>query len=176
MPLYTTPAVAQSASRTKFTYNAIDSLSLRTDVGPKVNTPNLGWRVCLDPVFDPQGKTRSKKGYTFYTFVFAQAHQAKFGDSQPQSVFRLGKKGAPVRVRWQEVANPLAVFRTEATRPGHLVNPLDVSGQVQAFDAVNIPPHLLLRSVDIANDWFIFGSGAPIHLPKTVRQRIGVMD
>jgi len=48
-----------------------------------------------------------------------------------------------------------------------------VSGQVRAFDAINIPPHLLLRSVEITNDWFIFGSGTPIHLPKSVRERIG---
>lgn len=173
MPLYTTPAIAESALRTRITYNAVDSLSLRTDVGPSVNTPNLGWRVYLDPVYDRRGKTKPEKGYTFYAFVFVQAHTAVFGDSTPQSVFRLGKKGAPMRVWWQEIARPLAVFREEPTSAGHLINPLDVSGQIKAFDVVNIPPHLLLRSADIANDWFIFGAGAPIHLPKTVRERIG---
>lgn len=173
MPLYTTPAAAERAPRTKVTYNAVDSLSLRTDVGPSVNTPNLGWRVYLDPVYDRQGKPGVGRGYTFYAFVFVQAHTAVFGDSRPQSVFRLGKKGAPTRVWWQEIAQPVAVFREEPTRAGHLINPLDVGGQVKAFDAVSVPPHLLLRSAEIAGDWFIFGAGAPIHLPKAVRERIG---
>jgi hypothetical protein len=53
MPLYTTPAMAESAPRTKVTYNAVDSLSLRTDIDLNVNTPNLGWRVYLDPVYAP---------------------------------------------------------------------------------------------------------------------------
>lgn len=175
MPIYTTPAIADYAPRTKITYNAIDSLNLRTDLGPSVNTPNLGWRVYLDPAYERQGKTRTDKGFTFYAFVFVKEHTAVFGDSQPQSVFRLGKKGAPVRVWWQEISNPLAVFREEPTRPGHIVNPLDISGQLRAFDVVSIPPHLLLRSVEIANDWFIYGGGAPVHLPKTVRERIGVV-
>lgn len=173
MPLYATPAACEVARRTTLTYNAVDSLSLRTDVGPSVNTPNLGWRVYLDPIYESSDTSKPTKGYAFYAFVFVKACEAVFGDSRPQAVFRLGKKGTPVRVRWQEVTNPVAVFRDEPTRPGHLVNPLDVSGQVKSFDLVNIPPHLLFRRVEIAGDWFIFGTGAPIHLPKTVRERIG---
>jgi hypothetical protein len=172
MPLYATPAAAEIAPRTKMTYNAVDSLSLRTDVGPRINTPNLGWRVYLDPVHERQDK-KPEKGYTFYVFVFVEAHEKVFGDSRPQSVFRLGKKGAAVRVWWQEIPQPVAVFREEPTRAGHLINPLDVSGEVKAFDVVSIPPHLLLRNAEIARDWFILGAGAPIHLPKTVRERIG---
>lgn len=172
MPLYATPAASEGARRTTLTYNAVDSLSLRTDVGPSVNTPNLGWRVYLDPVYESSDAPKAFKGYTFYVFVFVRAHEAVFGDSRPQAVFRLGKKGTPVRVRWQEIMNPIAVFREEPTKPGHFVNPLDVGGQVRSFDVVNIPPHLLFRSVEIVEDWFIFGSGAPIHLPKTVRERI----
>ena len=72
------------------------------------------------------------------------------------------------------MTNPIAVFREGSTRPGHLVNPLDVAGQVKSFDVIGIPPHLLFRGVEIANDWFIFGGGMPIHLPKTVRERIGM--
>jgi len=174
MPLYTTPAMAESAPRTKVTYNAVDSLSLRTDIDLNVNTPNLGWRVYLDPVYAPPDKPRPEQGYTFYAFVFVKEHQARFGDSRPQSVFRLGKKGAAVRVWWQEIPDPLAQYRKEPVRPGHLINPLDVSGEVRAFDAIAIPPHLLLRSAEIANDWFIFTRGAPVHLPKRVRERIGV--
>jgi len=173
MPLYVTPAMSENTRRTTITYNAVDSLSLRTDVGPSVNTPNLGWRVYLDLMYESDNTPKPAKGYTFYAFVFVKEHEARFGDSRPQAVFRLGKKGTPVRVRWQEVTSPVAVFREEPTRPGHLVNPLDVGGQVRSFDVVNIPPHLLFRSVEIAGDWFIFGGGAPIHLPKTVRERIG---
>jgi CRISPR-associated protein Csc1 len=174
MPLYTTPAVAERAARTRITYNAIDSLNLRTDIDLAINTPNLGWRVYLDPVYAPRDKPRAEQGYTFYAFVFVKEHQARFGDSRPQSVFRLGKKGAAVRVWWQEIPNPLVQYREEPVRPGHLINPLDVSGQVRAFDAIAIPPHLLLRSAEIANDWFIFTTGAPVHLPKRVRERIGL--
>ncbi len=174
MPLYTTPAIAQSALRTRVTYNAVDSLTLRTDIDLNINTPKLGWRIYLDPVYTPPGKPRQEQGYTFYAFVFVEEHRKKFGDSTPQSVFRLGKKGAAMRVWWQEIANPLAQYCVEPKRPGHPVNPLDVSGQVMAFDAINIPPHLLLRSAEIVKDWFIFGSGAPIHLPKRVLERIGV--
>jgi CRISPR-associated protein Csc1 len=174
MPLYTTPAVAERAARTRITYNAVDSLNLRTDIDLGINTPNLGWRVYLDPVYAPSSKAQQEQGYTFYAFVFVKEHEARFGTSRPQSVFRLGKKGAAVRVWWQETPNPLAQYREEPTRPGHLVNPMDVSGQVRAFDAIAIPPHMLLRSAEIANDWFIFAGGAPIHLPKRVRERIGV--
>ncbi|RMG50111.1 MAG: type I-D CRISPR-associated protein Cas5/Csc1 [Chloroflexi bacterium] len=174
MPLYATPAATESATRTKVTYNAIDSLSLRTDVGPSVNTPNLGWRVYLDPVYSRKGKSNAGKGYIFYAFVFVKAHTEVFGDSKPQSVFRLGKKGAPMRVWWQEIDQPVAVFHKGPIRPGHPINPLDVSGQVKAFDAINIPPHLLLRSAEIANDWFILDAGSPIHLPRTVRERVGI--
>jgi CRISPR-associated protein Csc1 len=173
MPLYTTPAAAERAPRTKTTYNAVDSLSLRTDIDLGINTPNLGWRIYLDPVYTPSGKLRQEQGYTFYAFVFADAHQARFGDSRPQSVFRLGKKGAAVRVWWQEISNPLAQYHEEPVRPGHLINPLDVSGQVKAFDVIAIPPHLLLRDAEIANDWFISTGSATIHLPKRVRERIG---
>lgn len=173
MPLYVTPAISESARRTTITYNAVDSLSLRTDVGPSVNTPNLGWRVYLDPVYEPADIPRPGKGYTFYAFVFVKEHEAWFGNARPQAVFRLGKKGTPVRVWWQEVLNPVALFRQEPTRPGHLVNPLDVGGQVRSFDVISIPPHLLFRSVEIAGDWFIFGGGMPIHLPKIVRERMG---
>jgi CRISPR-associated protein Csc1 len=173
MPLYTTPAAAERAARTKITYNAVDSLSLRTDIDLGINTPKWGWRIYLDPVYTPSGKPRQALGYTFYAFVFAKEHQDRFGDSRPQSVFRLGKKGAAVRVQWQEISNPLAQYRAEPVRPGHLINPLDVSGQVKAFDALSIPPHLLLRDAEIANDWFIFTKSATIHLPERVRKRIG---
>jgi len=55
MPLYTTPAAAERAARTKITYNAVDSLSLRTDINLSINTPNLGWRIYLDPVYTRGG-------------------------------------------------------------------------------------------------------------------------
>ncbi len=173
MPLYATPAIAGNARRTTLTYNAIDDLTLRTDSGPDANTPNLGWRVYLDPTFESPNTSKPQRGYTFYVFVFTKEHEAVFGNTSPQSTFRLGKKGASVRVRWSEILQPVAVFRESSIRPGHLVNPLDVEGTVVSFDVIGIPPHLLFRTVEIAGDWFILGSGMPIHLPKTVRQRIG---
>lgn len=172
MPLYVTPAIAENIQRTKITYNAIDSLTLRTDLGPNVNTPDLGQRVYIDPMYEAEAKSPSKSGYLFYAFLFENEYTQSFGTMRPQGTFRLGKKGAAVRVRWSEISNPMAYFRQSLTRPKHVVNPLDIEGQVESFDVISLPPHLLFRSVEITNDWFIPSDEGMIHLPKSVRQRM----
>jgi CRISPR-associated protein Csc1 len=164
IPLYATPARAETFSKTRITYNAMNDFSLRTDDGAKgINTPDLGKRIYLNPVFQRGGDTHSK-GYQCYLFTF--------DDSAPRGVIRLGKKGSTVRVLWQEIAKPLAVFQEKAITPSHPVNPLDISGDVISYDPISLPPHLLFRLAVIKNDWFIFQQYHAILLPKRIRERL----
>ena len=165
MPLYATPAHAVSVTRTTITFNAVDSLTLTTGDSKTLNTPNLGKRVYLDLIWESATIEGPRKGYEFYVFTFD-------GYRLP-GVVRLGKKGAPVRLRWQEIQSPVALFREGPQRPTHLVNPLDVSGRVVSYDPMMLPPHLLLRTVTLAEDWWVFGERHAIHVPKRVLARAG---
>jgi CRISPR-associated protein Csc1 len=165
MPLYVTPAQALSAERTVVTFNAIDSVTLRTDIKPNVNTPDLGKRVYLDPVYEQRSSVQSPaKGYQVYAFSFDQR--------APRGVTRLGKKGCPIRIYWTELQRPIARLLNEPQRPSHPLNPLDVSGQLLRYEPIAIPPHLLVREAEIAHDWFITSSGHHIHVPKLVLARL----
>ncbi len=166
MPLYVTPAEAPLAQRTVITFNAIDSVTMRTDIKPNVNTPDLGKRVYLDPMYEPAGVEQPIKGYRFYAFSFDRR--------VPRSVTRLGKKGCPVRVRWTELLHPVANWSNEAQQPTHPVNPLDISGQLLRYEPVSIPPHLLVREAEIGQDWFINSAGHRIHVPKFVLTRLKI--
>lgn len=167
MPLYTTPAVASNVKTTLITYNALDSITMRTDIGPNVNTPKLGKRRYLDPVYEDQEIEKPDFGYSFYAFTF--------GGEMPRSVFRLGKKGCSVRVRWSEIEWATAEWSDEPVRPSHPVNPLDVGGKIVRFDPVLLPPHLLMRVADIQGDWFVRRGGKHlIHVPKRVAARVGL--
>jgi CRISPR type I-D-associated protein Csc1 len=164
IPLYTTPALATSWSRTRITYNAINSRSLRTDDAPRdINSPDLGWRNYLDPVYPTDEQSAQQLGFTCYVFTF--------NGQRPKGVTRLGKKGAAIRILWKEVEKPLAVFRKEPVRPTHPLNPLDISGQLSLYEPVSIPPHLLLRTAEIQDDWFIFAGPHRVHVPKKVLTR-----
>lgn len=149
-------------ARTAITYNAVDSITLRTDIGPNVNTPNLGKRVYLDPIFESPG--REDRGYPIFAFVFTGA--------PPPAVFRLGKKGAPMRARWHEVERPRAEYSEDIQQVTHLLNPLDVSGNIIRFEQVTIPPHLLLRSAAVQGDWFVRSGRDVIHVPRLVHERM----
>jgi len=153
MPAYATPALPEGVVRwTQFTQNAINSVTLRTE-GPKgINSPALGWRVVLDPVWQGTG------GFRFYVFTR--------GGFEGPRVMRLGKKGCPVRLEWDEIPEPVAVFTDRVTRPTHAVNPLDVQGEIVAYEPVAIPPHLILRVADIERDWFVFREKHRIHIPR----------
>jgi hypothetical protein len=51
-PLYATPAFCEEFEKSRFTYNAINSLTLRTDDAPRgINSPGIGWRIYLNPVW-----------------------------------------------------------------------------------------------------------------------------
>ncbi len=165
IPLYVTPAQSDRlVERTAVTFNALDSISLRTDLKPNVNTPDIGKRIYLDPVFERRTEERPHWGYTCYLFTFDR--------SQPRGAFRLGKKGCPMRVHWEEIEWAKAEFSADAKRPSHIVNPLDVTGRVLRYEPAALPPHLLLRSAEIAEDWFIERGLHIIHVPKSVLVRL----
>lgn len=165
MPLYTTPAHSTNITRTTITFNAVDSLTLTTGDSKKVNTPNLGKRVYLDPIWEGADEQRPSKGYTFYAYTF--------DDYCLPSVIRIGKKGAPVRVWWREIPSPVALFRKDPQRPTHPINPLDVNGRVVSYVPIMIPPHLLLQTALLKEDWWVFNEAHAIHVPKRVLTRIG---
>ncbi|MBM4466972.1 MAG: type I-D CRISPR-associated protein Cas5/Csc1 [Chloroflexi bacterium] len=164
IPLYATPALAAFWSRTRITYNAVNTRSLCTDDAPRgINSPDLGWRNYLDPVYPTDVLAAQQLGFACYVFTF--------DGRRPKGVTRLGKKGATIRVRWEEIERPLAVFQDEPVRPTHPLNPLDISGQVISYEPVNIPPHLLLRTAEVQDDWFIFARSHRVHVPRRVMER-----
>lgn len=165
--LYATPAISTQWHRTRITFNAVNSVTLRTDDAPRgINSPDIGWRNYIDPVYPANERESESLGFACYVFTF--------DGRVPKGVTRLGKKGAAVRIRWKEIERPMGIFRTEPTRPTHPVNPLDLSGQVTTFDPINIPPHLLLRTADVYDDWFVFSPGHRVHVPRRVIARCQV--
>jgi CRISPR-associated protein Csc1 len=166
MPLYATPAGASNVETTLVTFNALDSITMRTDVKPNVNTPDLGKRRYLNPVYEDRNVSKPERGYTFYAFTY--------GKELPRSVFRLGKKGCSVRVQWTEIEWAKAEWIDEPVRPSHPVNPLDVSGKIIRFDPIMLPPHLLMRVADISGDWFVRRGPHTIHIPKRVVTKAGL--
>lgn len=167
IPLYATPALANFWTRTRITYNAVNSRTLRTDDAPRgINSPDMGWRNYIDPVYPADEREAHQKGFVCYVFTFE--------GQKPKGVTRLGKKGAAFRVRCEEIERPEAIFRSEAVRPTHPVNPLDISGQLIAYEPVAVPPHLLLRNAELQNDWFTFARQHRVHVPMRVLQRCQV--
>lgn len=159
MPAYATPAcpVGQT-SLTRFTQNAINSVTLRTDDAPRgINTPGLGFRLVLDPVWRAAPGDRDPTGFSFY--VFAKS------EYRLPSVLRLGKKGCPVRLDADEIVAPVAVRTRSVVRPTHAVNPLDVQGEINAYQPIPLPPYLILKIADIQDDWFVFSGSHKVHLP-----------
>lgn len=163
--LYDTPGLGETASRTRITYNAVDSRALLTERPDRlrgVNTPDMGRRVYLNPQWEEKG-ARNERGFLCYVFTF--------DDSEPKGLTRLGKKGTVFRIRSEELENPLAIFKEEATRATHPVNPLDISGNVTAYDPIMLPPHMLFRTAEIAEDWFVFSGRHRVHVPRRVLGR-----
>ncbi len=166
MHLYATPAACEVFSKIRITYNALDSKTLLTEKPDRlkgINTPDMGKRIYLNPVFR-EGRARQEPG--FFCYVFS------FDGSVPKGVRRLGKKGCVIRVFWEEIGEPVAIHKEEKVRPSHPINPLDVSGRIVAYDPVSIPPHLIFRVADIENDWFIFAGNHSVHIPKRIIERM----
>lgn len=160
MQAYATPARPQAPSpRTRLTQNAVNSLTLRTDDAPRgSNSPALGWRLVLDPVWHNAAGADDLPGFSFYLFA-----RSSF---RPPAVVRLGKKGCPVRLDWQEITGAVAIFTDKTIRPTHAVNPLDVQGKIVAYDPLPIPPHLIFRVAEIQKDWFVFAGEHRVHVPR----------
>lgn len=167
MPVYATPARAAHVERTTLTFNAVNDLSLTTGESGSLNTPTLGKRVCINLQWEPLEATRPRRGYECYIFTF--------DNYTLPGAFRLGKKGAPVRARWQEITNPIAAFHASAMHPSHAVNPLDVSGRRETFDIIFMPPHTIMRDGTIADDWFVQSGHHCVHVPRRVLLRMGVV-
>ncbi len=166
MRLYCTPGYAEYFSMSKITYNAINDKTLRTDDAVKgLNTPKLGWRNYINPVVE-DNNSKLSNGFKFYLFTY--------DGSLPKGVTRLGKKGCAMRITWYEIQNPLAIFKESQVRPGHTINPLDISGNVISYDPLIIPPHLLFRTAEICNDWFIFAGKDVVHLPGRVKEKCNI--
>jgi CRISPR-associated protein Csc1 len=160
MPAYATPARPQgSVASTRFTQNAVNSLTLRTDDAPRAcNSPSLGWRLVLDPVWRSAAPDVVLTGFTFYLFA---------RDSfRPPGVTRLGKKGCPVRLEWEEITPAVAVLTDASVRPTHAINPLDVQGEILSYDPLPVPPYLIFRVAEVRGDWFVFSRGHIVHIPR----------
>jgi CRISPR type I-D-associated protein Csc1 len=160
MPAYATPARPQGpVARTRFTQNAVNSCTLRTDDAPRgSNSPGLGWRLVLDPVWRTGTVQEDTAGFTFYLFAR--------GSFRPPPVVRLGKKGCPIRFEWEEITAPVAVFIETPVRPTHALNPLDIQGEILSYEPLSIPPHLVFRSAELRKDWFVFSGEHRVHVPK----------
>lgn len=160
MPAYATPARPRGrVSRTRLTQNAVNSRTLRTDDAPRgANSPDLGWRLVLDPVWRDHPADSGSVGFDFYLFA-----RPSFA---PPAVIRLGKKGCPVRLEWEEIEAPVARLVEDTVQPTHAVNPLDVQGEIAAYEPVPIPPHLVLRVAEIRKDWFVFAGEHRVHVPR----------
>jgi CRISPR-associated protein Csc1 len=165
MPLYATPAKTLNIERTTITFNAVDDRTLTTGDSKSSNTPNLGKRTCLNLLWERLDHPRPNLGYEVYVFTFD-------GYFLP-GAFRLGKKGSPMRARWEELPDPVATFQEDTAQPSHVINPLDVSGQFISYEPVALPPHLLLQSVQLAYDWFVIHGNHRVHVPKRVLVRAG---
>lgn len=161
MPVYATPAEGRGGiAVTRFTQTAINSRTLRTDDGPDgINTPNLGWRTVINPSWTAE---HQDSGFAFYLFA-----RQSFA---PPGVIRLGKKGCPVRLNWDEIPVPVAIRKEGTMRPTHPVNPLDVQGTIISYQPVAIPPHWLMAAVEIAGDWFVVAGEHQILVPKRIVQ------
>lgn len=160
MPAYATPARPQgTVARTRFTQNAVNSRTLRTDDAPRGrNSPALGWRLVLDPVWRTGVLQEEPVGFTFYLFAR--------GPFRPPPVVRLGKKGCPIRLEWDEISPAVATFTESGVSPTHSVNPLDVQGELVSYEPLSIPPHLILRTVEVCRDWFVFSNEHVVHIPR----------
>ena len=48
---------------------------------------------------------------------------------------------------------------------------LDISGKVISYDPISLPPHMLFRTAEITEDWFIFSGKHRVHVPGRVIEK-----
>ncbi|MCK4260566.1 MAG: type I-D CRISPR-associated protein Cas5/Csc1 [Halanaerobiales bacterium] len=153
MDIYATPAWGYQVATTTFTYNALDTKTLRTDALEKRNTPKLGKKTMIDP----------GSQFSFYIFTLS---------NQPPGLIRLGKKRSPMRLNYWEMSNPVAIFSEKEVLIDHLVNPLDLQGDIVQFRPIQIPPFLILADIKVKNDWVIKLGPKYVHLPVKIFEKV----
>jgi CRISPR type I-D-associated protein Csc1 len=152
--LYCLAAEGVGLERIRLSYNAVDEVTNRTDTRMDLNTPRVGSRLYIRPSWEV--------GY--HAFLFTQ------DGSVPRRVVRLGKKGAAVRVDWEEIPGFTPRLVSQPAEATHLVSPLDIQGELRSFVPVRMSPHLMVRHATITNDWFVFSGEHRIHIPRRVMQ------
>jgi CRISPR-associated protein Csc1 len=179
MQAYALPSYNPLSGRTRLTHNAIDDVTQRTDTivggGEKAtparfNTPKLGRRICLTPVMDRTNSVphvaQRNVGFEVYAFTW--------DDFRPPSVFRLGKKGCPIRVTWQEAQDARARIPDGEFSPTHPLNPRDLMrhGSVVSFYPAIMPPHLLYTEARLQGEWAVpLAQGRWVHVPRRIVHR-----
>ena len=165
MPFYATPADLllrgnPFAGKVKQTWNALDTRTQQTQDPDfkKRNTPMIGTRIVIAPMTK----------FFFYVFTL--------NGERPPGAIRLGKKRAPCRVHYDEITKAVARYNDRTFTPSHLINPLDVRGDVEIFNPINIPPHLLLRNARLRNDHVVTHREKhayhTIHMPQRILKEI----
>lgn len=179
MKAYAVPTQNPHAGKTRLTHNALDELTQGTSavVGSsgkatpaRFNTPKLGHRICLTPAMQRGAGKASQRNVGFDLYLFT------WDAYRPPSVFRLGKKGCPVRVGWREVETPTAVIPDNDFVPTHPVNPRDLlrppSESVVYYYPAIIPPHLLYAEATLRGEWAVHVPQAGwVHVPSRVVRR-----
>jgi len=164
MDIYATPAINLQASKVTISFNAMNDLTLTTGDSKKSNTPNIGKRVYINPIYNKKDLYDKLRYFHFYAFCLK--------NKMPPGIVRLGKKGCSCRIFWEELPSPVVNFENHFFKPTHPVNPLDVTGDIDAFDLVAIPPHSFFRTAKIKNDWAIKHKEHCILFPNLIRERI----
>jgi CRISPR type I-D-associated protein Csc1 len=177
MQAYALASYNPQAGRTRLTHNAIDEVTLRTDavIGStgkatpaRFNTPKLGHRVCLTPVMQKvtsRNVDRARRGFDVFLFTW--------DGFCPPSVFRLGKKGCPMRVDWQLIEDTEARIPGNEFSPCHAVNPRDImlseQESVVSYYPAIIPPHLLYVEARLRGEWAVLLPGGRwVHVPRRI--------
>ena len=177
MQAYALPSYNPQAGRIRLTHNALDDVTLRTDTvvgsggkatSARFNTPKLGHRVCLTPAMEGTAlsyKRRSRLGFDVYLFTW--------DGFRPPSVFRLGKKGCPIRITWQVIEDAKARIPEKEFSPAHPINPRDLMRSEQeavvSYYPAIIPPHLLYIEARLQGEWAVLLPGGQwVHVPYRV--------
>lgn len=151
MNWYAHPAQVIKTNRIRLTWNAIDNRTQTTEDPDfqKANTPKIGSKVVLAPF----------PATVMETYVFS-----KQGECPPR-VIRLGKKRTPCQVQWREVffLTPLISSKVQS---GHLINPLDVDGQITEYRIVSVPPSLLASNAVVNKAVIIRDEDRNVIIPK----------
>lgn len=152
MTWYSNPARPILYQRQTITWNAIDDKTNTTE-DPKLgkkNTPKMGIKSVLMPY--PQ------------TYFLVTAFSL-YGENPPR-IIRLGKKRTPCQIKIIKEWDISEIREYEVFNPSHIVNPIDVIGDIKSYRIVAIPPSLLSDDVTIERTIGIRKKDQSIIIPK----------